>query len=187
MTYTLSSPTIGVPDVTTVVATGGVGTPGIAQLPSVTTEAQPGQVVEAWDATLGNAQFILLKVPVSTAIAVGLLYQFDKNYTIVLVPAGGTSKNTGVAVTAAYTAVTSNATLIQYAWFVIRGQVPVLKTAVQVAPQTAVYISGTAGRITNVSSSGKQILGARTQNTATVTTTTSTINVYLNFSAIEGV
>ena len=185
MTYTLASPTIGVPDVTTVVATGGVGTPGISNLPSVTTEAQLGQVVEAWDATLGNAQFILLKVPASTTVTVGLLYQFDKQYTITVVPAGSSSINTGVAVALAYSTVSSS-TAVQYAWFLIRGTAPVLKTAVTVAPQSPVYMSATAGRIYLTASAGKQILGARTQNTATVTSTTSTVNLYLNFSALEG-
>lgn len=186
MVYSLSSPTIGVPNVTVTGTTATVGYPGIAQLPSVPTEAQLGQVVEAWDPTLGSANFILLQVPTSTAVTVGLLYQFDKNYTITLLPAGGTSKNTGVAVVAAYTAVASNATLVQYAWFVIRGQVPVLKTAVAVTPQSAIYISATAGRIYVTSSTGKQILGARSQNTATVTAGVSTVNVYLNYSALEG-
>lgn len=186
MVYSLSSPTIGVLAINNTANAGAVGAPGIAQLPSVVTEAQLGQVVEAWDTTLGSANFILLAVPTSTTVAVGNLYQFDKNYTITIVPAGATSAKTGVAVVAAYTAVTSNASLVQYAWFVIRGQVPVLKTAVAVSPQSAIYMSATAGRIKVVSSSGYQILGGRTQNTATVTAGVSTVNVYLNYSAIEG-
>ena len=187
MTYTLASPTIGCPDVTTVVTSGNVGTPNaLTQLPSVTTEAKLGQVVEAWDATLGDANFILLQIPKSTVVTVGLLYQFDTNYTITLIPAGGTSKNTGVAVVAAYTAVASNATAAQYAWFVIRGTVPVLKTAVSVSPASAIYISATAGRIKVVSSAGQQILGGRSNNTATVSGGQSTVNIYLNYSSIEG-
>jgi len=184
MTYTLSSPTLGVPDVTAVVTS--LGSPGITSLPSVTTEAQLGQVVSAWDPTLGAAQFIFLAIPVSTAIVVGTLYQFDKNYNVVIVPAGSNSKNTGVAVVAAYTAASYNASTVQYGWFVIQGTVPVLKTAVKASPQSPIYISATAGRIKVLSSTGQQILGARTQNTATITTTTSTVNVYLNFSALEG-
>ncbi len=188
MTFTLSSPTIGVPDVTAVTKAGAIGDPTvITQLPSVITEAKLGQVVEAWDSTLGNTQFILLAVPVSTTITAGLLYQFDKNYTVVLVPVAGTSKNTGVAVAIALNAVTSNATSIQYTWFAIRGQVNTLKTAVACSPQSAVYISATAGRVKFVSSAGQQILGARTQNTATVSSGQSTVPIYFNFSAIEGV
>src|ERR1035437_2317167 len=98
MTYTASGLKMGVPDVTTVITAGAIGTPGVGVLPSTATEAQLGEIVTAWDPTYGSAEFILLKVPNSTAITVGLLYQWDKNYTITLVPAGGTSKNTGVAV-----------------------------------------------------------------------------------------
>lgn len=184
MTFIISSPTIGAPDVTAVVTT--LGSPGIGNLPSVTTEAQLGQVVDAWDPVLGGAKFIFLKVPVSTTITPGLLYQFDRNYTVAIIPASGTSKNTGVTVALANNAVTSSATLVQYTWFITQGTAAVLKTAVQVAPGTPVYMSTTAGRVKFVSSAGTQILGARTQNTATVTSTTSTVLVYLNYSSLEG-
>ena len=191
MAYQSAQATIGVPDVTVVATSGLVGAPWTGttnDLPSVPTAAQLGQMIDAYDTTaLGWGKFIMLAVPVSTTITVGLLYQWDKNYNVVIVPVGSTSKNTGVAVAVAYTAVTSNATSVQYAWFLIQGQVPVLKTAVTVSPQSPVYISATAGRIKVLSSTGQQILGARTQNTATVTSTTSTVNVYFNFSALEGV
>lgn len=186
MTYSLSSPTMGVPDVTAVITAGNVGTPGVGSLPSVTTEAQLGQVVEAWDSTLGNANFILLAVPKSTAVAVGFLYQFDKNYLVTLVPAIATSKNTGVALALAYSAVASNANAVQYAWFLIRGQALVLKTAVSANPASPIYMSATAGRIKVLSSAGGQILGGRTMNTATVSAATSTVLAYLNFSSLEG-
>lgn len=190
MAYQSSQSTIGVPDVTVVAASGSLGAPWTGttnDLPSVTTASQLGQIIDAYDTTtFGWGKFILLAVPVSTTVTVGLLYQWDKNYSVTLVPANGTSKNTGVAVGIAYTAVTSNATLVQYAWFLIQGIVPVLKTAVTVTPQQAVFVSTTAGRIKVISSAGMQILGARTQNTGTVTSTTSTVNVYFNFSAIEG-
>lgn len=190
MAYANAGLQIGVPDVTNVSSSGALGSPWVSTtnaLPSVPVEVKLGTKMIAQDNTLGEATFILLAVPVSTTITIGLLYQWDKNYTVVLVPAGGTSKNTGVAVAVAYTAVTSNASSVQYAWFCIAGQVAALKTAVTVNPQAAVYISGTAGRIKVLSSAGQQILGARTQNTATVTSTTSTVNVYFNFSSIEGV
>lgn len=189
MAYSNAGLQIGVPDVAAVAASGALGAPWVGTtnvLPSVPVEVKVGSILTAQDNTLGEARFILLAVPVSTAITVGLLYQWDKNYTVVLVPASGTSKNTGVPVACAYTAVTSNATSIQYAWFLIQGQVAVLKTAVACSPQSSVYISTTAGRVKFVSSAGMTILGARTQNTATVSSGFSTVNVYLNYSAIEG-
>lgn len=189
MAYTNADNKIGVPDVATVSTSGALGSPWVGttnDLPSVTVEVKLGTIMVAQDNTLGEAKFILLAVPTSTTVTVGLLYQWDKNYNVVVVPAGGTSKNTGVAVAVAYTAVTSNASSVQYAWFLIQGQVAVLKTAVTVTPQQPIYMSATAGRIYVTASAGKQILGARTQNSATVTSTTSTVNVYFNFSAIEG-
>ena len=190
MAYQNADNKIGVPDITVVATSGLVGAPWTGStndLPSVTTAAQLGQLLDAWDATTyGYGKFILLAVPTSTTVTVGLLYQWDKNYNVTLVPVGSTSKNTGVAVAVAYTAVTSNATSVQYAWFLIQGQVPVLKTAVAASPQVPVYISATAGRIKVLSSAGQQILGARTQNTATVSAGQSTVNVYFNFSALEG-
>lgn len=190
MAYQSSSNIIGVPDVTVVATSGALGAPWISttnDLPSVVTAAQLGQKIDAYDTTaLGWGKFILLAVPTSTTITVGLLYQFDKNYTVVLVPVASTSKNTGVAVAVAYTAVTSNANSVQYAWFLIEGQVPVLKTAVACSPQSAVYVSSTAGRVKFVSSAGQQILGARTQNTATISSGASTVNIYFNGSMVEG-
>ena len=190
MAYQNADNKIGVPDITVVATSGLVGAPWTGStndLPSVTTAAQLGQLLDAWDATTyGYGKFILLAVPTSTTVTVGLLYQWDKNYNVTLVPVGSTSKNTGVAVAVAYTAVTSNATSVQYAWFLIQGQVAVLKTAVAASPQVPVYISATAGRIKVLSSAGQQILGARTQNTATVSAGQSTVNVYFNFSALEG-
>lgn len=189
MAYSYIDNKLGVPDAATVSASATLGAPWVSTtnvLPSVTMGYHLGEVREFWDATLGQGQFMLLAVPTSTAVTVGLLYQWDKNYTIVLVPAGSTSINTGVPVAVAYTAVTSNASSVQYAWFLTKGQVAVLKTAVVAPPQSGIYMSATAGRVYFTASAGKQILGARTANTATITTTTSTVNVYFNFSSIEG-
>lgn len=187
MAYAFSDNVIGVPDITAVTLAAGLGDPtGITQLPSVTMETKLGEVRNAWDATLGAGRFIYLAVPTSTAITVGLLYQYDNNYKITLVPIASTSKNTGVPVALAYTAVTSNASSVQYAWFLYQGTAAALKTAVTVSPKSAVYVSSTAGRVKFVSSTGQQLLGARTQNTATVTSTTSSVNIYLMPSMIEG-
>lgn len=187
MAYTMTTPRIGVPDVTAVMLAGALGAPGITGLPSVTTESQLGELVWANDfTTYGTGQFIFLAVPVSTAITPGLLYQWDKNYNVVLVPAISTSKNTGVPVALAVNTVASNASTVQYTWFLVQGQTAALKTAVAVVPQSPIYISATAGRIKVLSSAGGSILGGRSANTATVTSTTSTVTVYLNFSSLEG-
>lgn len=186
MAYSLIDNRIGTPDLTSVIVSGAIGTPGTGVLPSSVLEAQLGEIRDGFDTTNGYGKFIFLKVPTSTTVTTGLLYQWDKNYTIVVVPVGGTSKNTGVAVVAAVNTVSSNTTSVQYTWFQIQGQAVVLKTAVTVSPQSAVYISATAGRVKVLSSAGQQILGARTANSTTVTSTTSTVLVYLNQSSLEG-
>lgn len=189
MAYTNADNKIGVPDVATVSAAGVLGAPWVGttnDLPSVSVEIKLGSIMVAQDNTLGEARFILLAVPTSTTVTVGLLYQWDKAFNVVVLPVIATSKNTGVSLAVAYTAVTSNTTSVQYAWFCIQGQVPVLKTAVSVSPQTAIYASTTAGRFKVISSAGGQILNARTQNTATVSAAVSSVNVWLNYSSMEG-
>ncbi len=188
MAYFSTALQIGTPDITSVSSAGSLGDPtGITQLPSVTMEVKLGTRTKAQDLTNGwDGEFIYLAVPTGTTITVGLLYQFDKAYNVTLVPAGSTSKNTGVQVVCAYTAVTSNSTTVQYAWFLYQGTTAVLKTAVSVSPQSAVYISATAGRIKVLSSAGQTILGARSQNTATVSAGVSTVNVYFGPSMLEG-
>lgn len=178
---------IGFPDFGSVITSGNLGTPGIGALPSVTMAETLGDIREGYDATLGRGKFIFLAVPTSTAITPGLLYQWDKNYVVTLIPVKGTSQKTGVAVSCAINAVSSNSTSVQYTWFQVGGNATILKTNVTVVPQSAVYMSGTAGRIYVTASAGGQILGARSQNTATVTSTTSSVVVYLNGqSSLEG-
>lgn len=187
MAYGYVDSKIGVPDVATVSTSGTLGAPWVSTtniLPSVTMGHHLGEVREFWDGTLGQGSFILLAVPTSTAVTVGLLYQFDKNYNVVIMPTN--AANSGVSIVVAYTAVTSNASSVQYAWFLVQGQVAVLKTAVVAPPQSGIYVSSTAGRIQFTASAGKQIEGARTANTTSVTTTTSTVNVFFNFSSVEG-
>lgn len=157
-----------------------------------------GQIMRAWEPTLGFGEFIYLTVPVSTAVPLGTLSSFEfgpsgTQYSYVIMPAGATSINTGApaAVAIASTVpgsglgITSNTTAVQYAWFQCGGLAQVLKTAIQVAPvatanAAGVYMSATAGRIFVTASAGKQILGARLGNQTTVTSTASCILVYLS-------
>lgn len=182
MTYQLADARIGFPDITTVTTIA----PGVANLPGAVLAPQLGTIVEGFDRSNGYGKFIWLKVPTSTAVTAGLLYQWDKNYTITVIPAKSTSQKTGVAVAAAVNTVASNSSSAQYTWFQVQGTATVLKTAVTVSPQSALYMSATAGRVYVTASAGGQLLGARTQNTATVTSTTSSVLVYLNHTSIEG-
>lgn len=181
MTFSFGSNTLGCPDVTVVTTIA----PGVANLPSTVLEPQLGEIRTAWDPTLGFGEFIYLKIPASTTITAGLLYQWTAGYAVAVLPVLATSKNTGHQVAAANTAVVSS-TSIQYGWFQIQGQTTVLKTAVAMSPDVVVYASATAGRIKALTSAGGQITGMRVASVASVTSTTSTVLVYMNRPALQG-
>lgn len=181
MTFTFGSNTLGCPDVTVVTTIA----PGVANLPGNVLEPQLGEIRTAWDSTYGFGEFIYLKIPASTAITAGLLYQWTAGYAVAVLPVLATSKNTGHQVAVANTTVASN-TSVQYGWFQIEGQTLVLKTAVAASPDVVVYASATAGRIKVLTSAGGQISGMRVASVASVTSTTSTVLVYMNRPAMQG-
>lgn len=155
-----------------------------------TTQAVPlGTIVKAQDlatTAYGAGQFIYLAVPVSTAIALGIVVTWTaSDYKVLAVPAASTSKATGVPVAGNLQAVSSNAS-VQYAWFQVQGKVPLLKTAVTAAANVPIYISATAGRVKVLASTTQILLGAMTANAASVTSTTSTVLCYLNRSSLPG-
>lgn len=179
MAYVITTPQLGDVDLSAIYTTLGV--PGIGALPSVPTWTQLGQVVQAYDPVLGYAEFILLQVPKSTAVPIGTLSTFNVvtgpgYYSYVINP---TTASTGAPVAVAINVVASNANSVQYTWFQIRGNTSILKTAVKGLPNNAVALSGTAGRVLFTQSTGKTILGARTANLTTITTTTSLVPVIL--------
>ena len=68
-----------------------------------------------------------------------------------------------------------------FGWYQIGGLAVMLKTAVAVSPQVALFqSSATAGRVMSTVSSGRQLLGARSANLATVASGTSTVIVSIN-------
>jgi hypothetical protein len=163
-----------------------------------------GTRVRAKDPTYGEGEFVYAACAASTAIsqylmvyflptsvAVQYVWQPSGTTTTVanapvatVLPAGGTSTKTGYTVGVAVNAIASNAS-VQYAWFQVRGEVPILKTAVQVTPNTALYVSGTAGRFYVTASTGKQVLGARS-GPVTVTATTSSVVCIISNPVMEG-
>lgn len=181
MAYTFSSNTIGAPDITVITTIA----PGTTNLPSTVLEPQLGEIRTAWDATLGAAEFVYLKIPASTTLAAGNLVQWTAGYAAAILPVLSTSKNTGHCVAVAPVAIVSS-TAVQYGWFQIYGQANVLKTAVQVLPDVVVYASGTTGRIKVLTSAGGQITGLRVSSVGTTTTTTSTVLCFMSRPAMQG-
>ena len=183
--WSILSPFIGDIDI------GRVSTdpPGVGASPginAITTSVAPrpvfqpalGQIVQAWEPTLGYGEFIYLAVPTSTAVALGTCVTWftgtAANYTVaaILTTAKlGQSAAVCVSNTVGATGgITSNTTQIQYAWFQIGGLAQTLKTAVIHSLNGRVFISGTAGRVMVTSAVGTMLIGARfaTSNSATI-------------------
>lgn len=177
--WSTTTPLLGDVDIGTVSTTApGVG-PG-SGLNTITTSIAPlpifqpvlGQIVQAWEPTLGYGEFIYLAVATSTAIAQGIVVTWMSgtaaNYTAVACLTTAKLAQP-LAVCISNTAgtsggITSNTTSIQYAWFQIVGLAQTLKTAVLHTTNTKLFISGTAGRVMVTSASGTQIIGARSAN-----------------------
>lgn len=162
-----------------------IGTQDLATVDTVK-RVPLGTVVRCVDPTYGEGSAIYLAIPTSTAIAAGLIVYANASLNAVAVPVVSTSKKTGRSVYVALAAVASDASNIQYAWFLKKGITATLKTAVTVAADQAVYISTTAGRMYLTASAGAQIIGARTVNAASVTSTTSTVLVQIDNPVLQG-
>jgi hypothetical protein len=122
-----------------------------------------GTIINVNDPYWGGLDLIRLSIPVSTAVRVGSLSTLTATYGYVAVP---NTANLGQSLAVSFNDIPSNASFVQYAWFVIAGRYPVLSGA-SVAADTAFGITaaGTAG----ANSAGKQILNARVQLAATTT------------------
>ncbi len=144
-----------------------------------TVQNQPlGTIVRAYDPTLGGGEFIYLLGAASTVV--GLCYSYNATtFQTVVLPV---TANLGTPIAVAMSANGAAA----YGWYQIEGLATVLKSAVAVAPQAKVYISGTAGRLMPTSTSGRQILGAKYANLATVTSTTSSATILISRPTCQG-
>lgn len=170
-------------------------------LPNPMYQPTLGEIVQAYEPSLGWGEFILLSIPTSTAVPVGTLVQWDAKYSITVLPAKSTSQKTAVPVAVAVatcgvssgiptvltdgSGTASNTTNVMYTWFQIGGRAWTLKTAVQLTPGVAVYASATAGRIYSTASAGGAVLGARAAP-GTTTSTQSTVLVWYNRCSMEG-
>lgn len=181
MAYTVSSPRLGVVDLSTVT----VIAPGITNLPSTVLEPQPGEVVQGWDTVRGGGEFIYLAVPTSTTVTAGLVYRWNAaTMTIVVVPTSLTGIG-GAPIAVAINAVASNTTTLQYTWFQIEGRCTILKDAVAVGPDVPIMVSQTtAGRVKAIPSAFRTIIGGRAANTATISAGVSSILAFVNRPAI---
>ncbi len=138
-----------------------------------------GMIVRAVDPVYGEGEFILLAGVASTAVGSIVTYN-TTSYTTALAPVG-TNKPQPIAV-----AMSANTSASTWGWYQIGGSAVIKKTAAKVNPNVAIWLTSTAGRVASTAATGKQILGARTINAATVASATSTITVVLDRPHLQG-
>lgn len=166
MAYTLADTFLGYPKIASTTLTPYPATPPL------------GTIVQAVDPTYGVGEFIYLLGKSSTVVGSVVTYS-PSTYQTTLVP------NTANLAQPVAVAMSANITG-QYGYYQISGVAVVKKTAVAVSPNVAMHISATAGRLMPTAASGKQILGARSANVASVTSTTSTVLVSLSRPHAQG-
>lgn len=174
MAYSIIEPRIGVQQ---------IGAISDSSAPSVI----PGTIVRAQDPVYGHGEFIYL--PALSAQIVGSLVNYDSGSGVAVSgsPVVTLNPNTaGLARPVAVSMAANAAGTTKYGWFCIQGTVPAKKTATKVNPKVAMFQSATAGRIMSTTASGKQILGARSMNTATVASATSTVLLEVNRPHMQG-
>lgn len=140
-----------------------------------------GQIVKAVDPTYGHGEFILLPGVASNIVGYVVTYS-PTTFACTAVP------NTANLSQPVAVSMSANTTTTKFSWYQIEGLAVVKKTAVKVDPAGTrrMYISATAGRLMQTSAAGKNILGAASANTATVTSTTSTVVVSINRPHCQG-
>ena len=122
-----------------------------------------GTKITVTDPFFGYQELVRLSVPVSTALYPGTLSKLDVSWGYVAVP---NTANTGFSVAASLNNVPSNATFVQYAWFVTGGRFVFNSTAsVAVTVAIGVAAAGQAG----ANAAGKQLLNTNVTLAATGT------------------
>jgi phosphatidylserine decarboxylase len=137
-----------------------------------------GMVARAFDPTYGEGEFILLVGVASTVVGSLVTYNATTYQTTL-------SANTANQATPVAVAMSAN-TAGLFGWYQIGGLAVVKKTAVAVNAQVPVYQSATVGRVMPTAASGKQVLGARSANLATVASSVSTVIVSINRPHLQG-
>jgi len=137
-----------------------------------------GSIVKGFDPTYGEGEFILLKGVTSTAV--GSLVTWDgTTYATALTPV---TANQARPVAVAMAANTSSST---FAWYQIAGTAIAAKTVgVRINPTVSIGVTS-AGKV-SASATGKEILGARSANSATVASATTTVAIVINRPHMQG-
>ena len=136
-----------------------------------------GSVVRAFDPTYGEGEFILLAGVAGTAVGSLVIYD-GTTYATTLVPVTANQARP-VAV-----AMVANTSASKFSWYQISGTAVVLKTATSISAKVGVGVTS-IGKV-SASASGKEILGARSANAATVASATTTLTIVINAPHMQG-
>lgn len=131
-----------------------------------------GTEVRAVDGTYGAGLFKYLLGAANTEVGLLVRWNATTYQTTVLA-------NTAVQVCPVAVSMSANLAS-KYGWYQVEGMAVIKKTAVKVLAQVPLFISATGGRVKALLSAGLQIVGARSANLATVTSTTSTVVVQIS-------
>lgn len=149
---------------------------------SSTTQNHPvATVIRAYDTngTYGYGEFIYLLGVASTIVGSLVSYNATTGQTT-LVPS---TANLATPVAVAMSANVAG----QYGWYQIGGYAVLAKiNTVNATPQPKIYISASAGLVTTVSTSSKQVLGCKGANLATVASATTALVCLLDRPITQG-
>lgn len=180
MAYTFNEPRLGVLQFdqidTGVTSPSGVSSGSTSVIP--TPPYVLGQIVRGFDPVYGEGEFILLKGVASTAVGSVVTYD-GTTYATALAPA---TANQARPVAISMAANTSAST---FSWYQIAGTaIAARTTGVRLNPTVAIGVTS-AGKVA-ASSSGKEILAARSANAATVASATATVAIVINRPHMQG-
>ena len=136
-----------------------------------------GQVERAFDPTYGAGEFILLVGVASTTIGSLVTYDGTTYQTTLAAVTSNQARPVAVAMSAC--------TAGLFGWYQIEGTAVVSKSTSSNFAATVALGIKSVGKV-GATSSGKEILGARTANTATVASATTTVTVVMNRPHLQG-
>lgn len=137
-----------------------------------------GTVARAFDSTYGEGEFIYLLGVANTLVGSLVIYNAKTGQTT-LAP---NTANKGQPVVVAMSANVAS----QYGWYQRKGTALIKKSSVACSPDVAIFLSAIAGRIMPTVASGKQIIGARVAEAASVSARVSQIAVTIDRPILQG-
>lgn len=136
-----------------------------------------GSVIRAFDPTYGEGEFILLVGVASTTVGSLVTYDGTTYQTTLCATTSNQARPVAVAMSA------NTAGL--FGWYQIEGTAVVNKSTSSSFNATVALGVKSTGKV-GATGSGKEILGARTANSATVASATTTVNVVMNRPHLQG-